>query len=437
MHPVSRPQQQIKAPFTQTQMKRLAAIVILLVSLLPEAFAQEGKREGYGLAGGPIYSYSTEKGFKIGAYGELFDYGDGTRYPEYRQKAALELSYYTKGTTLAHLYYDSKHLLPGIRLSAGATYVHDTKFDFYGFNGSAQPHYDELDSRFYSYQRDFLRLIADFSWGFAFDGRLRLTGGFGFWYWNIGRISDKLGYKLPTLFDVYRDYGLIHESEAAGGNHLEFRAGLSYDSRDKEAAPSRGTWAEVYLNYSPDLLRFNVEYLRLIAHFRQYFPLKDRLVLATHAAWQGTVGGETPFYMQQYISSLYLKQVMPEGLGGQYTLRGILPCKILGDSFFWANLELRWRFLDFKKWGQDWYLACNPFVDLGMLTSPYRIKELSDYLFVEEDILRRKATKLHETAGAGIKLGWNENFIMGLEAGVPFNREDGDFAFALGINYLF
>src|SRR5574344_1077604 len=66
-------------------------------------------------------------------------------------------------------------------------------------------------------------------------------------------------------------------------------------------------------------------YLKLAAHWRQYLPLvSDRLVLAYHLAYQGTLAGETPFYMLPVIYTLYLRQTGSEGLGGLNTVRGLI-----------------------------------------------------------------------------------------------------------------
>ena len=46
----------------------------------------------------------------------------------------------------------------------------------------------------------------------------------------------------------FQKFGIIHEDEKDGGKALELNAGFVFDTRDMEAAPNRGIWAEAYLN---------------------------------------------------------------------------------------------------------------------------------------------------------------------------------------------
>jgi hypothetical protein len=59
---------------------------------------------------------------------------------------------------------------------------------------------------------------------------------------------------------LYQYAGLIRPNEAHGGHHIELKAGLVYDSREHEADPSRGIWAEVYAYGSPDILNGRGKY---------------------------------------------------------------------------------------------------------------------------------------------------------------------------------
>ena len=44
------------------------------------------------------------------------------------------------------------------------------------------------------------------------------------------------------------ELGAIKADEKNGGLALELNAGVVYDTRDIEAAPNKGIWAEAYLN---------------------------------------------------------------------------------------------------------------------------------------------------------------------------------------------
>ena len=220
--------------------------------------------------------------------------------------------------------------------------------------------------------------------------------------------------------------GKIDASQAAGGLHLEMKAGLVYDTRDQEAAPSHGLWAEAYLNGSPNLFGSG-GYLKLAAHWRHYLPLaSDRLVLAYHLAYQGTLAGETPFYMLPVIYTLYLRQTGSEGLGGLNTVRGLIQNRLVGEGYAWVNLELRWKLLNFKFLGENWYLATNPFLDAGYVLQPYR----PEVFGVGEE-------RFDVSAGLGLKLAMNENFIISVEAAQVLGHSEYPMGLVIALNYIF
>jgi len=62
---------------------------------------------------------------------------------------------------------------------------------------------------------------------------------------------------------------------------LELKAGLVYDTRDFEPAPSRGWWVDLCLVASPDVFDDGYKYVKLAAHVRKYITLvQDKLVFA-------------------------------------------------------------------------------------------------------------------------------------------------------------
>ena len=391
----------------------------------------------------PAVGYNTDLGFQMGALCDIYYYGDGSVYPDYVHKFNVEASYYTKGSGILHLFYDSKHLIPNVRVTAAATYMTNRKYSFYGFNGAAAPYLPEMDSNredgiaFYNVQRDYLRILADFQG--SIHGHWGWAAGLAFKDYTVGDIDLKHYDAARTLYREYIRAGIIGDDEKNGGMHLEMKAGLVFDSRDREAAPNRGIWSEACLIGAPDLFRGGYGYLKLAAHFRHYVPVwRDRIVFAYHLAYQGTVAGEAPFYVQQDISTLYLRQINSEGLGSINTIRGTLYNRMIGDGYAWANLELRCRLASFDFIGQHWYVATNPFFDLGAVVQPYRLdrmKQADPATLLK--IYSGHGEKLHSSAGLGIKLAMNENFIISAEGAVPTDRQDGNFGMNIGLGYIF
>lgn len=427
-------------------------------------------KKGWNVAPFPSIGYNSDIGFTIGALCELFNYGDGSTYPQYRHKFNVEASYSTKGQITTHFFYDSSYLIPKVRLTTAVTYLLNTMYPFHGFNGAASPFEESYNcnrdnaTAMYNINRHMVRVLADFQ-GNIYKNKLRWAAGISFWYYKINDITLKkyamtdneylIGNNIhsASLYQLYRKAGLIRAEEAEGGSHIEFKAGLVFDNREHEADPTRGIWAEVYAYGSPAIFHRRNNYLKLAAHFRQYLPLwRDKIVFAYHLAYQGTIAGEAPYYTLQNISTLYLRQIASDGLGSINTVRGTRLNRVVGDGYAWANFEMRFKLWSFKFIKQNWYIATNPFFDMGACIQPYRLAEMQQVARTQTSldgatrltpeevalIYRGDAEKLHMSAGLGLKLAMNRNFILSAEFAFPFNHaSDGKFGTNIGLNYIF
>ena len=83
----------------------------------------------------PAVAFDADKGFQLGALLNIYDFGDGSTYPNTRQQWYFEASFFTKGSQLYVVSYDNKFWIPGIRFSTALTITNDKAMDFYGFNG--------------------------------------------------------------------------------------------------------------------------------------------------------------------------------------------------------------------------------------------------------------------------------------------------------------
>ena len=415
----------------------------IIFALLLSTFANAQEKDpktGWNLGPLPAVGYNSDLGFQYGALCSFFYYGDGSVFPDYLHKFHVEASQYTKGSGMYHFFYDSKYLIRNSRLTFATTYLPNKMMSFYGFNGYASPYNndDELSSAFYSMDRKMLRILADYQKGFA--PNMKWAAGLSFWNYKLDRVQLPKYKDDITLFELYKDAGIIIPEEASGGSHAEIKLGLIYDTRDHEAAPANGIWSELILYGSPDIFEKNDNsYVKLSAHFRHYVPLNaDRLVFAYHLAYQGTIAGSVPFYVQQNVITLYLRQINSEGLGGINTIRGVLYNRIVGDGIFWSNFELRWKLFDFKTRRQNWYFGINPFFDAGKVVQSYRLDEMkaSENTDIYSDN-SEKFDKMHYSAGIGAKLVMNRNFVISAEFGKPFDNRDGTSGLNIGLNYIF
>lgn len=419
-------------------MKKLYTVIFIFIAALSVHGQNKEKiKTGWNFGPLPAVSYNSDLGFQYGALCDVFYFGDGSTYPTYLHKFNVELSHYTKGETIAHMFYDSKYLLPGLRVTAALSYLESAMSPFYGFNGYASPLNMDLtkNSSYYYMNRSMLRGIADLQ-GNIFNN-LAWMAGLTFWNVSTGDVQLEKYKNELSLYEQYVESGLIKENEISG-THLEFKGGLVYDTRDMEAAPTKGYCAEVVASLSPALFGDAEAYGRIMASWRQFFPiLKDNLVLGYRLNYQQTFGN-APFYLQQTITPLYLRQIKNEGLGGKNSVRGILQNRILGDGYAWANIEARIKIARFSFINQNWYVALNPFVDMGTITDDRKFEEQSNKenellgLYSEEDY-----NDIHVSAGMGLKLVMNHNFIISVEYGKPFDKRDGKGSLNIGTNYIF
>ncbi len=310
---------------------------------------------------------------------------------------------------------------------------------------------------FYRFQRKLFRFKNDFTGKLAGEN----------WFWNAGLsiqnfkvgnvdldklnkgrdIEDAKFLKDTTLlFDYYTGSGLISAKESDGGWVNAVKLGVSYDSRDNRACPMKGIWAETGLEVAPEFLGGESTFGKFYFTWRQYFTLKENdLSFAYRVGYQTTVFGDVPFYYQSQVIVSALRGAYSEGLGGGKTLRGILRNRVVGDGFLYANAELRWKIVRFNFINQKFYLGSNFFWDIGMVTDPIDVdvEALNDYLDAHPNTpdaveLYNKVNETpHMSAGAGIKIAMNENFVISADYGRAFKAQDGKSGFYIGLNYIF
>ena len=259
----------------------------------------------------------------------------------------------------------------------------------------------------------------------------------------------------PTLYEQYRQWGIISDEEAEGGLNSTVRAGLLYDTRDKEAAPSRGIWAEAHITMAPKWLGTKIPYYKYSATWRQYFPLVDNdiLTLAYRLNYQGTFGKSAPYYVLPYITTMG-QSYDRDGMGGFRTIRGIMRNRVQGLDMASYNAEIRWRFTSFTLWNQNISLGLNLFSDGTMVTKEYDMSFKRTVADFESEAAYSKAKSEydeymamgqggdapHITVGAGFRFIMNQNFIVCLEYGKPVGKlakQDGNGAFYINTGYLF
>lgn len=472
-------------------MKKLLAALIAGVLCLG-VFAKEEEKEmktGWSFGVLPTATYSVDNGFQAGAFGDVYYYGDGNTYPDPLHKISWEGSYFTHSHRMRlYLAYDSKYLIPNMRVNASVTYMNDPLYSLWGFNGAAATQGTDnyfgdnhvwgnrnmtiptsltdptlSNVNYYGMSREMLRILANFQ-GRLTDN-LNWAAGVNFWKWNLGAMKDngvdidgnKRYYNTSsTLYNFLCNSGVLTDAEKDGGISLEFNAGLVYDTRDMEAAPNKGIWAEAYLNGN----FIGTPYLKACMYFRHYisipidFTPAGRPVFAYRLAWQHTIAGETPLFMVQNNPLLVQRNMISEGFGSSNTIRGLRENRILADGMAWANTELRIKLVKFTLANQYFYIAVNPFFDAGIITKPYKADALAKIADADGKIydpvfngLTGTTTPIYDASkvktliysgGAGLKIAMNQNFIVSADFAKCFTEGmDAGLWIGIGINYQF
>lgn len=438
--------------------------------------SQEIVKTGYNFGPLPAIAFDADKGFQLGAILNIYDFGNGEIYPNTRQQWFFEASFFTKGSQLYTISYDNRFLIPGVRFSATLTATNDKAMDFYGFNGY-QSYFDhekvdagkDGDSFIYTpkYRIDRVAVLfkSDFT-GNLWKNKLFWEAGYHLSYFKQGAIDrDKINKNKdkdeifpddePTLFEQYREWGIIKDDEADGGVNSSVRLGLLFDTRDKEGAPSRGIWAETHVTLAPKWLGTSEPFYKYSATFRHYLPLmdQDRLTFAYRLNYQGTFGKKAPYYILPYYTIMG-QSYDRDGMGGFRTIRGIMRNRVQGLDMAAYNAELRWRFVSFPLWKQNIALGLNLFSDGTMVTKEYDMsfgRTMADF-GSEADFRASKqaydeymaqglsSDRPHITLGAGFRFIMNQNFIVCFEYGKPvgkYHKQDGNGAFYINTGYLF
>jgi hypothetical protein len=141
-----------------------------------------------------------------------------------------------------------------------------------------------------------------------------------------------------------------------------------------------------------------------------------------------------------------------DAFGGYRTVRGLMLNRVQGLDTGFYNIEMRWKFIDFKLWKQNIAFALSAFTDATHVFRGYDMT-LTDQtkanLLLKDPVsgalkiglydkfVSNKTDGFHSSAGLGLRFIMNQNFIVAFEGAQCFNKQDGGFAFYLNTGFLF
>lgn len=345
---------------------------------------------GWEFVGLPALNFSTDEGFGYGVLAEIYNYGAGAQPYLYTIQPTLFLT--TKGRRDVVVFFDAPKLLPrDWRLDVRLSREQQLATPYYGVGPGAV--YDSTnerapDSYYYRYGLVQFRLFANLQHQLG-KRPARALVGVGFAH----ATTDATPFDSGTTL-------LATELAGAGapkGNVNFVRAGLVWDTRDREIGPSRGTFADIIAQRVDEMLSATTSYTRVTASVRQYVSLTPRLVFAGRVLVQQADGTVPLFDLSTLLSSY--KPL--EGVGGNNSVRGLARNRFVGRSAALGNAELRWRFANFSIRGKPSFLLASGFADAGRVWSG-GIGALDD---------------LHAGYGGGLRVGLGQSFIVAIDYG--------------------
>lgn len=410
------------------------------------------KISGYKWGVIPTLAYDADLGFKYGGNINVFDYGNGEKYPDYLQYLYVKLLNSTNNTTNVQMLFSSDKLIKKARLIAEFSYIVDKNLNFHGFNGINSIYHegyanpsseDYINQYYYTQQRRLFRGRVDIQKN-IFSPKINLFAGFTFSnYENTSTDFDK--FSAPdgpngtpaeelTLYQQYVTWGVISEHEKSGGNISHFNLGFVYDSRNNQRVSTSGLWIETFAIVSPKYLS-DQTFSKYILSLRQYFTIpKTNFVFSYRLSSQSKMTGDIPYYV---LPTYYESLVSRDGLGGAYNLRGITRNRVVADGFVLGNFELRKKIVStrFLKLDIDFHLSA--FTDAAYITQEYEFDITNVPAEWQDQLFDNRGQNISATYGFGVYLIYNANNIMSFYYGFPSSKQLGNGGLYVGSSFLF
>lgn len=413
---------------------------------LPFAIAKEkrlpdeelaNKKEGIYVTGVPDISYDPVNGFGYGGEGTLFVNGKKSNpffaYTPYRAAFNLAL-------------FNTTNSQREIKLTCDVPYIFNTKWRFrlevaaevnpnklyFGITEkslaglSYYPNNDSTknivnNASYKDYTNHLVGLNKYFNTYTKREALLNISMERSFLQ---GKLRGLIGYEYAIVrFNPFAGNSLLRQDSAkqtilgVGKNKVSFlQAGFIYDTRNLEADPTEGIFAEALNELSLKALGSQYNFNKTFVHVNYYkslFPKTfKRLVFAGRIA-AGYTAGNAPFYEYQ---DQWSSEGSIEGLGGGNTLRGYKQDRFQARLVQFNNIELRYKFAQITLLKQ--YLAFSgvPFWDTGAVWDKFStVKGLKNYRTSE---------------GLGLRIAWNLNTVLRFDYAV--SKEDKQFFFQVG-----
>jgi len=394
----------------------------------------------------PALAYDADQGLKYGAVVNVFDYGNYDIHPRYHQYLFAKFINSTGGTFQAQALLESDKIISRAKVFAEASFIKDSRLDFFGFNGGNSVYHSRLSdldhpnfvsNHFYTKQRSILRLRFDLQTHLNGEN-LRLLTGYKFHHFDISpnsgdfQLLPDYGISSSSLFEQYSQWGIIDPAEKNGGSVHLFSLGMVYDTRNEACYCTDGIWAESFMVFSPVP---SMPFSKHIATLRHHKSLAgDNITLSYRISSQQKTHGTIPFYM---LSWFFDSRLTNEGPAGAFGLRGIYRNRLVGNGFLTSNFEIKAKVLQFRLIKQEFYASLVAFYDNTLITQPYKFSTENIPVAARDFFFNNQPQKFHHTFGPGLYLVFNKNNIITINYGISTDSQNGPGGLYIGSSMLF
>lgn len=320
-----------------------------------------------------MYYTSADKFWFAGHYDLSSPIGFAERPEPNYARAALDVGASTQGSYAVILDAQAPAWWEGWRLGLTVTFIRANRLGYYGQGNNTIYDPDSTVGSSYFYRVSRTNRAARLTVQRRIVGPLRALVG--------GSIEHAEFRALPGT--------TLYQRDSTGPfNDAVARAGLIFDTRDVEADPHRGVFAE-------GLIASGHGYTRVTGSLHGYVHPLDRLILAGRIGAENT-SGTVPLSVQQTMESSEGQVV---ALGGVRSLRGYYDGRFLGAGKLVGGLEARY----------------------GLLWSPrlLELKLIAFYdagrVFAPGEPVRLTREGLHRALGGGVALSLLRNSLLVLE----------------------
>lgn len=397
-------------------MSEVLTVALLSIALRAGTPGVVDERAGFDWSAVPSLAYSSDDGVGYGAIGTLYWYEPPVE--PFRYALTLQFFMTTKWVQYHRIRFDAVEVadLP-LRLSGEVGFFSTLSQSFCGFgnavrcdpaparraatvqqlSGSAA---DTFVDRYYQHRWMQPYAMVDGRWRlWTLPDRLEVFAGWRGRYYLTGDWGERAPYRGSLYAQYFPD--------GQSGLASVLQAGVMLDSRDNEAAPTRGYWIEASLRGAAPFIGSRWTYGGGNLTLRGFVPLdaQRHVVLAGRLVLDGTVG-ELPVQELARVggSTDYV------AFGGEYMGRGLRSQRVLGRIKLLEQSELRWRVWGFRLLDQFFDLSWLGFVDAGLVGYDW-----TDW--------RGDPLGTVWGGGGGIRLAVNRDFVIRCDVAIsPFEE---------------